>query len=153
MTQSEINFALSFVPHPSIIVEYGCGASTVYLRDMGYMVKSIETDRKFADQYYAKWVDLGRVRKWGYPIKPPTPEQLEAYRSHAKDFDLLIIDGRYRVDVAVSAQPGIIAIHDYHRPQYHAVEQFMQKIATFEHMAVFEKTEPAPKEMLTNDPL
>lgn len=143
MNEIEKQFFLSIISGKDRYVEYGAGQSTDMARAVCGSVKSIETDKEWADMFKAVHVNMGETTHWGYPRKQPSITELHEYFSHARDFDILFIDGRFRTGVALHAQPGLILIHDYERTEYHLVEKFMEKIDQVDRLALFQKTEPA----------
>lgn len=139
MTVNEINLLKKYMI--GWYREYGAGNSTLLARKTCNPV-SIETDRNYAVRFGAIWCDIGETKKWGYPVSTPTDQQIRNYLSYARDYDALLIDGRYRVAVASGARPGVILLHDYDRQAYHVVESFMTLIDRVDSLAVFEKHEP-----------
>lgn len=135
---------LGVVAHHSIAgkdryVEYGSGKTTCVARKACPSVVSVETDPRYAARYRSTHCDLGPTRDWGYPVNQPSPADLERYFLHARDYDVMLLDGRFRVGVAFAASPGWILVHDYQRPQYHVMESFMQKTDQVEGLALFHK--------------
>lgn len=142
MNEREKDFFVDCIRGKKCYVEYGAGESTELAEIFCDNVTSIETDPEYAKKYDAHYVNIGRTGAWGYPLAMPSVSALKHYFSFAKDFDILFIDGRFRVGVALHAEPGLILIHDYEREQYHVVEKFMRKIDQIDRLALFEKTEP-----------
>lgn len=138
MTDTEKDYFRSVIEGKKYL-EYGCGESTEIAEQVCTEITSIETDPEWAKKYGAIHVDFGQVGGWGRPINPPCADTLSEYFSYAKDYEIMLIDGRYRVGVAYNAAPGMILIHDYNREQYHVVEKFMKKIEQVETLALFEK--------------
>ena len=139
MNEVEQDFFIETIAGIDRYVEYGCGKSTELAKEHCKSVTSIETDEQWAKKCGAYHINLGEVGSWGYPVTEPRLYQLRQYFSFAKDFDILLIDGRYRVGVALHAEPGLILIHDYEREKYHVVERFMKKIKQVDRLALFEK--------------
>ena len=139
MNEAEIAFFIETIKGVDRYVEYGAGVSTDIAKKHCEQVFSIETDPEWASRYGAYHCNVGKVGAWGYPLSPISVYMLRHYFSFAKDFDVLMIDGRYRVGVALHAEPGLILIHDYEREKYHVVERFMKKIKQVDRLALFEK--------------
>ena len=139
MNEVEQEFFAECISGKKRYVEYGAGKSTEIAKIYCDSITSIETDEEWAKKYDAYHVDLGKTGAWGYPLAEPRINQLKLYFRFAKDFDILLIDGRYRVGVALHAEPGLILIHDYEREKYHVVERFMKKIKQVDRLALFEK--------------
>lgn len=108
--------------------------------------------------------DIGRTGKWGHPVNAsanttwphysdfPVPLSTNTSLLHARrtkeHFDLIYVDGRFRVACFLKAlrdapRPFRLMIHDYERPEYHVVERFATKIKQGDILAVF-----TPKESI-----
>ena len=142
MSEKEIEFFIECIKGKKYL-EYGCGGSTEIARKYCKSVVSIETDKWWAEKKGATWADIGKVGSWGRPRKSPTIEQLKNYYNHAKGFDIILIDGRFRVGVAYHCDAGEVLIHDYHREKYKQVEHFMDKVKQVDSLALFKK-KPQP---------
>jgi hypothetical protein len=138
-SEREIEFFVECIKGKSRYVEYGSGKTTEIARIYCDHVLSIETDKRWADKLDTVHVDMGETRDWGYPVASPTIEMLQAYFSFAKNYDILLIDGRYRVGCAYHAEPGLFLVHDYNRVEYHCIETFATKIDQCETLTLFEK--------------
>jgi hypothetical protein len=139
MNDKEKKFFISCINGKNRYVEYGCGESTLIARKHCKDVISIETDREWAKQYNVFHCDMGNVSDWGYPSKEPSIQQLNHYFSFAKNFDILLIDGRYRVGVALHADTGLILIHDCDRKEYKIIEQYMDVVNYTDTLYLFNK--------------
>jgi hypothetical protein len=95
--------------------------------------------------------NIGPTGLLGYPLENLTGQDFSLYskeifliRSNEK-FDLIFIDGRFRVACALQAilyslkKPGIkILIHDYsRRPEYHVLEKFIEVQKSAESLYLF----------------
>ena len=64
---------------------------------------------------------------------------------HTENFDLILVDGRFRVACALCSiykmnDDSILLFDDYTpRKQYHVIEPFFEKIETVDSMTVFKK--------------
>jgi hypothetical protein len=138
-SETETDFFIRTIKGKSRYVEYGSGDTTAIARNHCEHILSIETDRRWANKLDTVHVDMGQTQSWGYPVYPPTTAMLQAYFSFARNYDILLIDGRYRVGVAYHAEPGLFFVHDYNREQYHVIESFAVKVDQVETLALFEK--------------
>jgi hypothetical protein len=142
-------------------IEYGSGGSTALAFECGIQtVFSIETDLSFCEKIIEKYdlrkyidvgrlnirhINIGRTTTWGFPVLRPNERQIREYLSwpsRSGEFDLALIDGRYRIAAAAAcylASPSAtFMIHDYtSRPQYMVVEEFLEKTTVIEELAVF----------------
>lgn len=120
-------------------LEYGSGWTTGVAKQH-CDVTSIETDPQWAVKTDATHVHMGQVGSWGYPLSPSV-EQLNTYFSFAREaiYDILMIDGRYRVGVAYYSRPCIFMVHDYNREEYQVIETFAKKLDQVETLALFSK--------------
>ncbi|MDI4663230.1 hypothetical protein K9U40_02575 [Xanthobacter autotrophicus] len=142
-------------------IEYGSGGSTALAFECGIQtVFSIETDLSFCENIIEKYalrkyidvgrlnirhINIGRTTAWGFPLLKPSERQVREYLSwpsRSGDFDLALIDGRYRIAAAaacyIASPSATFMIHDYtSRPQYRIVEEFLEKSIVIEELAVF----------------
>lgn len=128
------------------VFEFGAGASTLWLASRAAEVHSVEHDVDFADSLRSLLADSAGVTLHVVPPSPVLPETpiRSGQRDH-KDldftsyvhtidrvggiFDLIVVDGRARVDAFLMAQRslapgGMIVFDDIHRRRYRdALEQ------------------------------
>ncbi|UWN48863.1 hypothetical protein ASALC70_01053 [Alcanivorax sp. ALC70] len=147
--------------------EFGAGGSTVRAREAGLTVQGVESDRQWVDALterlgdhcQVRVVDIGPTREWGFPVddraRARFPEYSEAIHHHDQAFDLILVDGRFRVacvlnairhTINTAADPGAtrIFIHDFwDRPHYHAVLEFLDTEESAETAGVF-RIKPDP---------
>ena len=145
------------------MIEWGVGASTRWvLENTNAKLYSIENDpdwvrkvqeniqNKDIDRWQVTIVDLGHLKKWGYP---KSLKNIEHFRYYSQfDFgihgqcDLALIDGRFRVacflNLAINCTiPMTVLFDDYlPREQYHIVENFFPVDETCGSMACFKLT-------------
>jgi len=149
-----------------IVVEYGCGGSTLLaLSKLGVKrVVSVETDPGWIDALRAQaaiqqaelshrlqliHVDIGPVGKWGYPLDKSQTAKFAVYPGApwrvVDAADVVLVDGRFRVASAIAslkrAGPSTqIVIHDFwNRPSYHVILPLVDCIARVEKLAVFRR--------------
>lgn len=106
---------------------------------------------KLGDKCQVAVVDIDPTGDWGYPLTQQT-DKFSAYSQailkHEQPFDLILIDGRFRVACTMAAiqhiakqnayEKSVIFIHDFwNRPHYHAVLEFLEVIEQVESAGVF----------------
>lgn len=140
--------------------EFGSGGSTVWAINAGLVARGVESDEKWANALNARLgerckieaVNIGPTGEWGYPLSkhhsPRFPRYSNAIHLHNTPFDLILVDGRFRVACTLSATKNIIKnnnieearilIHDFwNRPQYHCVLSFLETIERAETAGLF----------------
>ena len=141
--------------------EFGSGGSTVWACQAGLTVHGVESDAAWVDglkqrlgeacQVHAE--DIGPTKEWGFPVSDAARHRFPAYgeaiHHHDQAFDLILVDGRFRVACVLNAirhtlnvadQPGEtrLFIHDFwNRPHYHAVLEFLVEEESAETAGVF----------------
>jgi len=96
-----------------------------------------------------EYVDIGKTKEWGVPVdeerKNYWPEYSSTVFANKKDFDLILVDGRFRVACALAAilatsENTVIMLHDFpSRPQYHTLLKYLDAIAMADSLVVFRK--------------
>lgn len=141
--------------------EFGSGGSTVWAVKEGLKVKGVESDAKWVNALKDKLgekcqveaVDIGPTKEWGFPVSVQESKNFPAYskaiHQYQQAFDLILVDGRFRVACTMAAIQHILAhstepqearifIHDFwNRPQYHAVLEFLDVIDKVESAGLF----------------
>ncbi|MCF7980158.1 MAG: hypothetical protein K9L82_19540 [Chromatiaceae bacterium] len=141
--------------------EFGAGGSTVSAVCQGLIVQGVESDPEWVEALKAKLgeacqlevVDIGPTGDWGIPTSKAAsarfPDYSRAIQAHDKAFDLILVDGRFRVACSMMAiqhlldkhpQPrkARIFIHDFwNRPSYHVVLQFLDVVEQVDTAGVF----------------
>ena len=137
-------------------LEYGCGLSSEFVAsNYDCQIRSIETSGEWAEKIQASLgqradifhVDLGPVGAWGRPesyvLRRQFTEYCEAGFKDDYDPNVVLIDGRFRVAVFLTAllrvSPGAQIIFDDYpgRPYYHVVEEIIRPVELSEHQAKF----------------
>ena len=130
--------------------EYGCGKSTVWvLQNTNAQVFSVDTSTYWINEVsknniennarlMIKHVDLGDVGDYGYPIDYSKGDIFNLYTDFLWNQDekpsVVLIDGRFRVCCFLTslkfADKGThIIFDDYmHRPEYHIVEKYVERV-------------------------
>ncbi|MBB5350801.1 hypothetical protein HNR46_001035 [Haloferula luteola] len=162
MTEKEIerlHFALS---KSKVYLEYGSGNSTRLAagHDNIQVIRSVESDRGFAesvlfvDSTIQKSLADGRLRflfpnigptkEWGYPVNDRDQHLWPVYALCPYEIsfkpDLILIDGRFRVACSILAAlhhpKATVLVHDYHRPNYQIMEQFLHLEERIDNLAI-----------------
>lgn len=95
-------------------------------------------------------VDIGPTRRWGYPRDDGKIRQwqnywCEPFLTNNDVFDLILIDGRFRVSCALAAaifapDDSKILIHDYQlRAAYYEIEKFFTTIDEVDSLYVMQR--------------
>lgn len=132
--------------------EFGAGGSTVWAVGKGLIAYGVESDpawvgklrMELGDKCKTKVVDIGPTGKWGRPesmeCSSNFPKYSLAILEHNISYDLILVDGRFRVSCVITAiqhllnnksdlREARIFIHDFwNRPQYHIVLQFLEVV-------------------------
>lgn len=148
--------------------EFGSGGSTVWAVRAGLTVKGVESDaswvnalkQQLGEHCQVEAVDIGPTREWGYPISSEHSHKFANYshaiKTHDYPFDLILVDGRFRVactattiqhilDHHRSPEDARIFIHDFwDRPAYHLVLDFLDTLERVDTAGVF-KLKPGIK--------
>ena len=141
--------------------EYGCGKSTEYMyKNSNASIFTVDTSKEWAaktlnlskdsDHYRlnVKWIDVGDVADWGYPISFEKKQNFVKYANWFWEFglkpDLVVIDGRFRIlcfltSIKFASIGTQIIFDDYtNRPFYHVAEDFLKIKDTCGRQALFE---------------
>ena len=136
MTDNETNLLKSYLKKDMIVFEWGCGGSTLEFSKFVKEYYSVEHDfewykliskniQKNTKLYYSPpetqnldWQP--RFEEGDYNNFKNYVNQINAIASFDKKFDLIVIDGRARVDCAIEALPhlsekGVIINNDFVR--------------------------------------
>ena len=158
----------NLIPEVKIYFEYGCGKSTEYVYkksnatifcvdiSRGWTAKTLNLSKDCNnDRLNVKWIDVGDVADWGYPMSFEKKQNFVKYANWFWSFglrpDLVVIDGRFRVlcfltSVMYAPIGTKIIFDDYtNRPFYHVVEEFLKIKDTFGRQALFEVDDRSKK--------
>lgn len=151
--------------------EFGAGGSTaVALRHANIeRIHTVESDRQWVHDLSGRadvssamqtgrmklvHADIGETVHWGYPKDDSHQAQWPRYSGEAAErddgvyFDLVFVDGRFRVacllkalrrDLTAKRTGTVFAMHDYtERQYYHVVEKFFRVVDSAGTLAVFQ---------------
>jgi hypothetical protein len=157
----------------SVILEYGCGQSTILAAQLRKTITSVESDKARAAAVSAQLADagcaaaihlvaIGPADAGGFPTRPRFHQHYHRYALSVWDRpdlgipDLVRIKGRFRAACLAAVRlratrPTTVLFDDYEGlPFYFGVEKLARKEATIGRMARFTVTPgPIPPEMLT----
>ncbi len=162
LSQNEKTFLLKQLSDSENYLEFGSGGSTfLSILYSNAKIYSVESDINWLE-YLRKWkiirdnedkrlffnyVNIGKTGEWGIPIEKDKEYLYENYSKSIftlkKDFDLVFIDGRFRVACVLQTLLNCpattkILIHDFNdRPFYHNILDFLEIIDTADSMALF----------------
>jgi len=171
MSQDERRLFYELLDNASFYQEFGAGGSTVVAL-MRKNIKQIHTiegardwvhilkERKDVSSAIAGgrmklvYADIGPTGEWGHPTRPDSRARWPEYsgklaeRTDGVHFDLIFVDGRFRVACLLKALKRIpysernvkvFAMHDYtNREHYHVVERFVRPVKTVDTLNVFQ---------------
>lgn len=152
MTNLEIQLLSSKLENAKNYLEFGAGQSTKFAlsfpninfiysieSDFSY-IKLLINDLKISDKVisgmlHILYANIGPTKDFGYPIEPPNDKYLNyttnIWNNLPKDFDTILIDGRFRIATTLLSilyinNISTILIHDLNnRPAYHKVLEFV----------------------------
>ena len=127
-----IDFVDRHLPRGSRVLEFGGGGSTLWLLERGHQVTSVEHDQQWSevllDKVPAGHVVSVPVAASGEITSPVEPGFFDSYVAVADGFDdealdLVIVDGRARVECGRRARPkvkrgGMLLLDDSDRERY-----------------------------------
>ncbi|ARS28398.1 hypothetical protein [Sphingomonas sp. KC8] len=164
MSQSEIDLFSAFLQQTSSYFEFGMGGSTCLAASLVKdRIHAIDSDKNWVDGVRAEIgstqkdalmsvVNIGPTGNWGNPIGRDHENLFDDYslsitRTGFSDYDLCLVDGRFRVACFLQAlmtlrSDAVIAFHDYtSRPHYHVVEEFARPVAGIGQLKLFVRRE------------
>ncbi len=160
MTAKETALFESYLVKSKSYFEFGSGGSTKLAIRNNIEVHGVESDKYWVDTLKEEtgslckvdYVDIGPTKEWGYPVdnthRDKFPRYSKAILQHDTAFDLILVDGRFRVACTLNAikqtlqknncDDTVIFIHDFwDRPDYHIVLEFLETRGIAESAGVF----------------
>ncbi|WP_338671021.1 hypothetical protein V8Z79_08130 [Pantoea dispersa] len=149
MSENEIRLFERIVGESGRYFEFGSGGSTKLVARHNLAVYGVESDLQWTKNLKketgclckVEYVNIGPTKEWGYPIDNSSREKFPLYSesilNYEEAFDLILVDGRFRVACTLNAikhtilrrgdlSKTIIFIHDFwNRPAYHLVLDFL----------------------------
>jgi hypothetical protein len=151
MSSAEQQLFTSLLETSRAFLEFGCGGSTLLAIEHGlHFIASVDTDLSWIEKLKAKdvvnkavssrrlhfiHVDLGPVGEWGLPndeskVRSWPKYYATPYLRFDWEFDLILIDGRFRVPCLLTAalcapDSCRVLVHDYaFRHNYSVAEKY-----------------------------
>ncbi|MEJ5113083.1 O-linked N-acetylglucosamine transferase, SPINDLY family protein [Erwinia billingiae] len=161
MSVDEIALFERYVKQATRYFEFGSGGSSKLAARNNLTVNGVESDKNWIDTLFEEtgqlckvsYVDIGPTKEWGHPVddtyKHKFPLYSEAILQHADSFDLILVDGRFRVACTLNAISHTLAtqhdegqtmifIHDFwDRQNYHSVLEFLDVVERVDTAGVF----------------
>lgn len=160
MSDSERDLFSNQLKIASSYFEFGCGGSSVWGIAHGLEVNGVETDLSWINslrpmlgsRFLVKHIDVGVTGDWGMPLTKDMilnyPSYSDAIQEFSTPFDLILIDGRFRVASLLSSvlhcinmrsiDKSRIFFHDFwNREQYHCVLDFLEVVESVNTTALF----------------
>jgi len=161
MSESEIELLTNLIERASHYFEFGCGGSSKLVARKNLTVHGVESDKRWVEQLNnelgmsskVKYVDIGPTKEWGFPVdetyKHRFPLYSESILAQNKAFDLILVDGRFRVACILNTikhiltyqrdtSQSLIFVHDFwNRLDYHVVLTFLDMVERIDTAGVF----------------
>lgn len=161
MSEEETKLLEKYIFCSKRYFEFGSGGSTKLAARNNLEVYGVESDKLWVETLYKEigeyckvsYIDIGPTKEWGYPInyenKNKFPDYHSAILQHTEPFDLILIDGRFRVACTLNSVKQILVsqkninatrifIHDFwDRSEYHVVLEFLDLVDKVDTAGVF----------------
>ncbi|WP_197038228.1 tetratricopeptide repeat protein [Billgrantia saliphila] len=161
MSKAERSLFQDVLKNAKRYFEFGSGGSTVWAVKMGLTAYGVESDANWVsalksslgERCQIEVVDIGPTREWGYPVSLEAAGKFQDYSrailAHDSPFDLILVDGRFRVACVITAIQHLLShhvdpnetrifIHDFwDRPVYHVVLDFLEPIERVDTAGLF----------------
>ena len=166
MTEKELSLFTRYLQESRNYLEFGAGASTIRAAKLENLdsIYSVESSEEYIKEHlltdnnilrairnkklFFFPVDIGITTEWGHPRdtakKYLWPNYALSIFNLKKNFDLVLIDGRFRVACALATLLSIpnatIIIHDFwNRSFYHIILNYFDVVAKADTLAVLKK--------------
>lgn len=164
LTDNEKQFLINTISSGKNYLEFGSGGSTFLslLETKANAITSVESDNDWLE-YIKKWhlistsisqkrltfkyINIGKTGIVGKPINEDNKNMWPSYSKQVfeeqNDFDVVFIDGRFRVACALQTilnckKDVKILMHDYPiRPYYHCILEFLDIVDVIDTMCLF----------------
>lgn len=172
MSHAERKLFKKYLKKAKHYFEFGSGGSTVWAVEEGLRVEGVESDAKWVralkdklgDKCQVESVDIGPTKEWGLPVSGEFQHHFSKYSQaihyHKQPFDLILVDGRFRVACTIASiihitehmhnqEMARIFIHDFwNRPPYHVVLEFLEVVEQVDTAGVFKVRQGVDREKL-----
>jgi hypothetical protein len=128
MHKDEIKIVEKYLSKNTVMLEWGCGGSTIYFSEKVKHLFSIEHNKEWFDSINAiKPANVTLVYSAANNLVPITEstyndysDYIEIASSFNKKFDVVLIDGRARVECAIKAldlihRNSVVIVHDFYK--------------------------------------
>ena len=120
LTEGAIEFLKGFVKPETKVLEFGCGGSTIWMSQIVHNLITVEHDEDWYNKikdYIIKHEGKADIRRMDLPYHGVLDEFPDEH------FDLIIVDGRRRVECAKAAMPkvkkeGFLMLDNAERKEY-----------------------------------
>lgn len=172
MTENEIALLQRELGRCQRYLEFGAGNSTKTAVGTKHIerIDSVESSADFLEQFvlcdeavkqaveadilHCHIVDIGETGRWGFPVgaRDKWPDYSEKIFEVDQGWDLVLIDGRFRVACALGAWLHLrdevkILIHDFkERPYYHILLEFFECKERVDSFVLLEKKQGINRE-------
>ena len=173
LSDHERQFLVEHIQNASNYLEFGAGGSTYLALTQTNIpnIVSVESDLNWI-KHLEKWnvissnkerltfihVNIGKTGAWGAPIEEDKKELYPNFSAipfqNSTSYDVVFIDGRFRVACALSAimahiPPSKILIHDFSiRSEYHCILDFLDIVDIADTLTLFKVKEHYNKKLL-----
>lgn len=129
VTYSFIDFIKDRISDQHLIFEYGSGSSTLFYAKRAKSVVSVEHDQAWLDKISAQKPFNSEMI---FSAMEPNGAYSKMPLSTGKQFDIIIVDGRDRVNCCINALPalskqGVLVLDDSERDFYRPAIDFLTK--------------------------
>lgn len=129
VTYSFIDFIKDRISDQHLIFEYGSGSSTLFYAKRAKSVVSVEHDQAWLDKISAQKSFNSEMI---FSAMEPNGAYSKMPLSTGKQFDIIIVDGRDRVNCCINALPalskqGVLVLDDSERDFYRPAIDFLTK--------------------------
>lgn len=157
MTSPEVALFTRYLKTAKSYFEFGCGGSTMVASRYGpatLSITSVDSSQEWLDTvarntYSAakatqglltmKFADIGPIGIWGYPAQSAEESKgawylySQAISMADKQFDVVLVDGRFRVacllNTFISNPAAKVLIHDFFDPGHHRAYRVLLEVA------------------------
>lgn len=132
--------------------EFGSGGSSVWAAQHDLTVYGVESDANWVhmikeeldEKCQIDAVDIGPTGAWGYPLdyknQASFPRYSQAIFKHDQPFDLILVDGRFRVACALASVQYVLTHHPKPRAARIFIHDFWNRLSSY--ATVLEYLEP-----------
>ena len=167
MTEKELNVLHEYIDSSTHYLEFGSGESTIYASksprlitidsvesSINYINENLMTNSTIdsallSNKLCFHIIDIGETITWGYPKdktkKHLWPNYALSVFSQAKNYDLVLVDGRFRVACVLNylintPKNSTLIIHDFwNRSEYHILLKYLRLKKRVDSLGVFGK--------------